>query len=335
MENKFGPYLQAIEGELRKQISRITQPYTQPFYEMLSFHMGWSGEGSGTTTGGKRLRPLLLLLVVQACQSDWQNALPAAAAIELVHNFSLVHDDIQDQSENRRGKPTIWKKWGIPMAINVGDALFVLSNLALIESVRDHSMEVVVKAAAILQNSCLDLTRGQYLDMSFENQAQVSLEEYWQMIDGKTASLIAASTNIGAVLGGAAEAVQEAFRLFGYHLGRAFQIQDDVLGIWGDEGVTGKPAAGDLIVGKKTLPVVYGLTSKGRFHTNWKPGKITLEEAISQTKNLAEDGAYEYAREKIHMETGKATYYLDQARPEGEAGEALYDLAAKLINRIK
>src|SRR6266511_143515 len=147
--------LSQIELELQKQISRVDAPRTKAFYEMLTYHMGWTGEGAGPDAIGKRIRPLLLLLCTAACGADWQSALPAAAAVELVHNFSLVHDDIQDNSAKRRGRSTVWIKWGAPMAINAGDALFVMSNQAIMDLKEYYAPEVVVQAAEILSNTCL------------------------------------------------------------------------------------------------------------------------------------------------------------------------------------
>ena len=148
----------AIESELQRQISRLDAPSTKPFHEMLTYHMGWTGEGVGPEATGKRIRPLLVLLCTSACGADWQSALPVAAAVELVHNFFLVHDDIQDNSDKRRGRPTSWVKWGMPMAINVGDALFVMSNQAIIDLKEMHPPEIVVKAAEVLHNTCLEQT---------------------------------------------------------------------------------------------------------------------------------------------------------------------------------
>src|SRR5512139_3375822 len=131
--------LSQIEIELQRQVSRLDSARTKPFHEMLTYHMGWTGEGAGPEATGKRIRPVMLLLCTAACRSAssgtemWQPALPAAAALELVHNFSLVHDDIQDNSDKRRGRTTVWVKWGMPMGINVGDALFVMSNQAIID----------------------------------------------------------------------------------------------------------------------------------------------------------------------------------------------------------
>ena len=132
--NKYtNTMLPAIESELQRQVARLDEPRTRPFYEMLTYHMGWTGEGAGHDATGKRIRPLLVLLVTASYELKRLRAISAAAAIELVHNFSLVHDDIQDNSDKRRGRPTVWKKWNMPQAINVGDALFVISNQAIMD----------------------------------------------------------------------------------------------------------------------------------------------------------------------------------------------------------
>src|SRR5574339_456961 len=138
--------LSHIELELQRQVARLDNPRTKAFHEMLTYHMGWTGEDAGPAATGKRIRPLMVLLCAASCGADWQSALPAAAAVELVHNFSLVHDDIQDNSEKRRGRPTSWVKVGAPMAINVGDALFVMSNQAIIDLKEHYPAEIVMRA---------------------------------------------------------------------------------------------------------------------------------------------------------------------------------------------
>jgi geranylgeranyl diphosphate synthase type I len=327
------PLLLQIEMELQKQVSRLDAPHTTAFHEMLTYHMGWTGEGAGPEATGKRIRPLLVLLCSAACGADWQSALPGAAAVELVHNFSLVHDDIQDNSDKRRGRPTTWVKWGAPMAINVGDALFVMSNQAIIDLKQNYPAEVVVKAAAILHNTCLDLTRGQFLDMSYEKRNDLSMQDYWPMISGKTAALLSACCHIGSLLGGADDARQEAYRSFGHYLGLAFQVQDDILGIWGDEAVTGKSAANDLIEGKKSLPVLAGLGAKGKFATRWKQGPIQAAEVEELARTLASEGGYESAMDASKQMTDLALMSLREADPQGEAGEALFALTDKLLKR--
>jgi geranylgeranyl diphosphate synthase type I len=315
--------LSNLELELQKQVARLDAPRTKSFHEMLTYHMGWTGEGAGPEATGKRIRPLMLLLCTASCGADWQSALPAAAAVELVHNFSLVHDDIQDDSDKRRGRPTTWVKWGQPMAINVGDALFVMSNQAIIDLKENYPAEVVVRAAEILHNTCLDLTRGQFLDMSYEKRLDLTVEDYWPMVSGKTAALLSACCHIGSLLGGADDARQDAYRSFGHYLGLAFQVQDDILGIWGDEAVTGKSAANDLIEGKKSFPVLAGLTANGKFAARWKQGAIQTEEVQEYARILANEGGYEAALEAAKQMTDLALMSLREADPQGAAGEAL------------
>ena len=325
--------LPRIESELQKQISRLDQPRTHHFHEMLTYHMGWTGEGAGPEATGKRIRPLLVLLTTAASGGDWQASLPAAASVELVHNFSLVHDDIQDNSPKRRGRPTAWVKWGAPMAINAGDALFVISNQAIIDLTNSHPASTVVRAAAILHNTCLDLTRGQYLDMSYEERNDLTLADYWPMIAGKTSALLSACTWTGALLGNANDDGQEAYRLYGHHLGLAFQVQDDILGIWGDEAMTGKSTASDLVEGKNSLPVLFALGKNGKFAERWKQGPIAPSEVGAIASLLEKEGGRSYAEEIAHEETQKALLNLEKANPHGRAGAELFKLTNKLLKR--
>jgi len=329
----FKSLLSSIELELQKQVSRLDTLHTKPFHEMLTHHMGWTGEGAGPEATGKRIRPLMVLLTTAACGGDWKNALPAAAAVELVHNFSLVHDDIQDNSPKRRGRDTAWILWGAPMAINVGDALFVLSNQAIVDLKENHPADTVLSAAEILHNTCLELTRGQFMDMSYEERTDLTTDDYWPMIAGKTAALLSASCHLGALLGGADETRQDAYRSFGQYLGLAFQVQDDILGIWGNESVTGKSAASDLVEGKNSLPVLAGLSANGKFAERWKKGPIKTEEVGDLAKLLVKEGGYEAAYNASTQMTELALLNLREAEPQGEAGDALFDLAEKLLRR--
>jgi len=325
--------LPAIELELQQQVARLDQPNTKPFHEMLTYHMGWTGEGAGSEATGKRIRPLLVLLTTAACGADWQPALPAAAAVELVHNFSLVHDDIQDNSDRRRGRPTTWVKWGAPMAINVGDALFVISNQAILDLKENYPAEIVVRAAEILHNTCLDLTRGQFLDMSYEERNDLGVDDYWPMVAGKTAALLSACCHVGALLGGAEAERQQAYRSFGHYLGLAFQVQDDLLGIWGNEAMTGKSTASDLVEGKNSLPVLAGLSAKGEFAARWKQGPIRADEVQDVARLLSNEGGYSIAYEASKQMTDLALLNLYEADTQGEAGAALFELADRLLKR--
>ena len=205
-----------IEEELKKQVARLDEPHTQLYYEMLTYHMGWTGKDASEKVTGKRIRPLLVLLAASASGGDWQKVLPAAAAIELIHNFSLLHDDIQDNSETRRGRPTAWTIWGVAQAINAGDGMFILANMAMGDLAKDHPNETVLKGERIFQEACLNLTRGQHLDIDYEKRTNIDVADYWKMIGGKTATLIAASLELGALFGGANADLRLAYRDFGH-----------------------------------------------------------------------------------------------------------------------
>lgn len=327
--------LASIEDELQRQVARLDQPRTRPFHEMITYHMGWSGPGAGPEATGKRVRPLLLLLTVGASSASAQvnSALPAAAAVELVHNFSLVHDDIEDNSPTRRGRPTAWTRWGIPMAINMGDALFVLAGQAMLDLEPRYPASTVLEAASLLHRTCLDLTCGQYLDMSYEERADLTDEDYWPMVAGKTASLLSVCCRIGAILGGAEPARQESFAAFGRDLGNAFQVRDDILGIWGEEASIGKSAASDLVEGKNSLPILFGLGRKAAFAERWAKGPIQSHEVPALSSQLRDEGAYDYAQQAVLRWTERALGSLEQAEPVGEYGDELYRLADRLLGR--
>lgn len=324
--------LPAIEAELKRQVRRMSSTATAPFYNMLTYHMGWSGTARSGQSG-KRIRPLLTLLTAASLSDRWREAAPAAAAIELLHNFSLVHDDIQDNSPTRRGRPTLWKKVGLPLAINAGDALFTIANQSALDLSPSYPPRVVVSASAILQQACLDLTKGQYLDLYHQNTGRLSLRSYWQMIGGKTAALLAACTEVGALLGGAGQTRCSGYRRFGQFLGLAFQVEDDLLGIWGDEKRTGKSAATDLAEGKLSLPVVYALEQNGTFAKLWRDDRNRARNAARLRKLLEQAGAREYATRQAKRLTRQAVALLRELRPRGEAGAALAELTQRLLTR--
>ena len=325
--------LSAIEKELQHQVSRLDEEHTSVYHEMLTYHMGWTGEGAGEKARGKRIRPLLVLLAASASGGDREKALPAAAGIELIHNFSLLHDDIQDKSETRRGRLTAWKIWGIAQAINAGDGMFILANLALGDMTKNYPAEMVLKGEKIFQKTCLDLTRGQHLDIDYESRNGLSVGDYWTMIAGKTAALIATSMQLGSLFGGADEKTQNAYRDFGHYLGLAFQVQDDILGIWGDEALTGKSTASDLLEGKKSLPVLYGLEKDEEFAKRWKEGPIKEADVPEMAQLLEVEGARLKAQRQADQMTDLALKSLQMANPEGDAGDALFSLAEYLLGR--
>jgi geranylgeranyl diphosphate synthase type I len=323
----------ALRKELEQAIALAAENGTPELREMISYQLGWSGENAGLKAEGKQIRPLLALLACQAAGADWNKALPAAAAVELIHNFSLIHDDIEDNGEVRRGRPTVWKLWGQPQAINTGDAMFALANLALVRLEDTTSAEITLAATKLFHQTCLRLTQGQHLDMAFEDLEEVQLESYWQMVGGKTAALLAFSLEVGALCAGADEEIQSAFHDFGHYLGMAFQVQDDILGIWGAEEQLGKSITGDLVTRKKTLPVLFGLAQKKGFYKAWTEGEITPENAPRLSDLLMAEGGRAYAQSTADRLTGLAVDALKRAKPSGEAGKILADLAEKLLKR--
>ncbi len=242
-------YLPLIEAEMQRVIGRAEGAYAG-HYGMLRYHMGWVDPQMqpAVVNSGKRIRPVACLLACEAVGGAVEDALPLAAAVELLHNFSLIHDDVEDDSPTRRHRPTVWALWGVPQAINAGDAMFTLARLALHGlGSRPIPPAMAMDACMIFDQACLRLTEGQYLDMSFEGRLDVSVDEYLAMIEGKTAALLSASLELGALVGGADQATRGHLAHFGRSLGLAFQMEDDILGIWGDEAVTGKSAASDIL----------------------------------------------------------------------------------------
>ena len=333
----FARYLpkieEAIEGALQ-----APDPRVEEHYAMMAYHLGLRDHHlrPAKVNAGKRVRPMLCLLTCEAVGEDPDQALPAAASIELLHNFSLIHDDIEDNSPTRRGRPTVWHLWGIAQAINVGDGLFSLARYLLNELGASHPPQRVLQVQRLFDQTCLRLTEGQYLDMKFESTLDIRPEDYLYMIEGKTAALIEASTSIGALLGGAAPEIQEAYAAFGRYVGLTFQIIDDILGIWGREQETGKSAASDIITKKKTYPVLYGLNHPqiGPTLRELYDGPSLSQEEVRLVVDLLEkagarEAAYSLA-EEYHQDALRA---LDRTGVKTSAQEALHDFANTLLHR--
>jgi geranylgeranyl diphosphate synthase, type I len=324
-----------IEQELKQVIEEETPVEAPEMKTMLTYHMGWEGEGSGLEAQGKRIRPILLLLCCAAAGGNWEYALPAGASIELLHNFSLIHDDIQDNSPLRRGRPTVWTKWGIAQAINSGDLLFTLAHLAMFKLQSTQSVAATLKASNILHDACVQLTKGQYLDLSFETRNDVDLQSYYIMIGGKTSALLGCCAELGALIAGTESATQESYREFGFTLGMAFQALDDWLGIWGDAALIGKSTESDLVSGKKTLPVLYAISQQGHFAQRWKQGKIKPDEIKDLAKIMMDEGAGEYTEKTADQLTQKALQILEKITYPDEAGNSLKELTNSLLSRKK
>ncbi len=323
----------AIEKKLREIIGTIDKSRYPGLNAMLSYHMGWEGEGAGEKASGKRIRPVMVLLATSAAGKNWEDALPAAAAVELIHNFSLIHDDIEDQSDMRHGRKTVWSIWGEAQAINAGDCMFSLAFEALGSA--DGQPANILKALKNLQNTCVQLTSGQYLDMAYESSVELPLEDYWAMVGGKTAALLACSASIGPELTGAPETVKTALSNFAKNLGLAFQAQDDWLGVWGNSALIGKSTDSDLKSGKKSLPILLGLQSSREFRQRWDKRPFRDEEIQDLAELLKNDGIQELVEKETMDLTQKAKEALHAIKPWNYYLDYLDELADKLLCREK
>jgi len=336
LQTFVGHWLPKLNADLRSQLA-CHEAALAPFYGMLHYHMGWTDASFQPlqSPAGKRVRPLLLLLACAEVGGDPVQAIPAASAIELIHNFSLIHDDVEDGDETRRHRATVWKTWGVPHAVNAGDGMFGMAYRAVQRTrglgVPDHTTLDVLD---ILTTIIIELTEGQYLDMSFEQRDSVTVAEYMRMISGKTSALIGASVAIGASIGGATPEQRDALQRFGRAIGLSFQIQDDILGIWGDPAVTGKAAGNDILRRKKSLPLLYALNHAGvgpRLHqlmAEMAPGDLSQALAL-----LDEAGARSYAEGMQREEHAAGIAALKEALGDGAEKTALFALADGLLNR--
>jgi len=289
--------------------------------------------------GGKRLRPCLLMTACEAVGGKASDVVGAAAAIELLHNFTLIHDDIMDRDEFRRNVKTVHVLWGEPLAIIAGDALFAKVFEALAANAARLGLDGKRTAELfdVVSKASFEICGGQALDMLMAKREEVSEREYFEMVVGKTGALIGASAKLGALLGGGTEEQAEALGEYGKLIGQAFQIQDDVLGIVGEPEKFGKPIGSDIREGKRTLLVVRALEratpSDKRILLsalgNEKASGAELERAIEVLKSV---GAVEYAKDKARELTGEAKSKL-VALADSEAKQFLLDLADFVVER--
>ncbi len=257
----FGRYEAMVGRELSQAVPLL--PLAE-LSNVMRYHLGWVDRhgqpAASPASQGKALRPTLCVFACQALDGDSALALPAAAALELIHNFSLIHDDIQDQGYERRHQPTVWALWGAPRALVAGDAMQSVGDLSALNCAGvGVPPAVALKVSGILTESYLEMIEGQCRDLVFETKTTITVDQYLEMIALKTGALIRSAVEIGSLLATGDSATTAAFANFGSYLGRAFQIRDDFLGIWGDEKATGKTADGDIRQRKKSFPVVYAL----------------------------------------------------------------------------
>lgn len=280
--------------------------------------------------GGKRVRPTLLLLVAEAYGRPPASALPAALAVEVFHNFTLVHDDIMDEADERRGRPTVHVKWDAGTAILVGDLLMGLSYELLGEVDSVPAEELYDIYHPMVEQLC----SGQALDASFEDRHDVSVEAYLDMIDGKTAALLSAAFEMGAVIGGAA-ADREALSTAGTLVGRAFQVQDDLLDLTADGEEWGKAVGGDLVVGKKTYLTLRALERAEGEEYDWfarllTDGGLPPDDVPEARERMDRLGVFDDAREAVARYSDRAREHL-QVLPDGPATASVF----RLIDRME
>ena len=323
------------EQEMLGLIERHEDERTRELYTMVRYHMGLDNDAPR----GKRMRPLIGLLAYQSIAGDHAKALPGAAAVEMGHNFSLVHDDIEDNGTERRHRPALWTVWGKAQAINTGDALFTLSRMALYRLAEEgFEASRILRLMRLYDETCLDLCEGQFMDIwTSEHDEWMSVDYYFDMIGRKTAALIAGSAEAGAVLATDDETVITAYRRFGWALGLAFQLNDDVLGIWGDEAQTGKETS-DIATRKKTLPLIYALAEATgqdgrRLQAILAQSERDLSPAeIAEVLAIVERvGAQEYTRARAREHRDEA---LAQLASVGTVDSASMERLAEVVHGV-
>jgi geranylgeranyl diphosphate synthase, type II len=320
-EQRYERLKSAVERYLR---NFITEHKPQTLYHPARYVLA---------AGGKRIRPVITLLACEAVGGDANNALHAGAGIEILHNFTLVHDDIMDHAQTRRGRLTVHKKWDENVALLSGDALLALAYRALLRTKSTHIQEL----GKLFTEGVVTICEGQALDKEFETRHRVHVNEYLLMIEKKTGKLVSIAAQLGALIGNAAPADLDALRQYGEYVGRAFQIQDDLLDIVADEKEFGKTIGGDLVEGKKTFLLLEALRrAKGeqkkmlqRVFTN---GGVQKKQIPAFRMIYEETGAMDSAKKRIENDIAEAKIRLS-ALPASVARETLRWMTDKLLNR--
>jgi geranylgeranyl diphosphate synthase type I len=333
--------MQAVIARAEQSTADRLNTRDLPLYGMIRYHLGWADEQfqPASFDAGKRIRPFICLHACAAVCGDAEPALDIAAAIEILHNFTLVHDDIQDQSETRRHRPTVWSLWGASQAINAGDAMFALGQFAALR-ILDRELPVE-RSAPVLRGYnevALHIVEGQVLDLGFEERWNISTSEYLEMIRGKSAAIVAYAAWAGAILGGADFAVAERLRRFGETLGLGFQIRDDVLGIWGETAVTGKRKGDDIRRRKKSLPIVTLASAAApdeadRLREIYRRPEISEAELAWIMELLRRYEVEDQLQAVVDDYHDRARQLIEDAVPDNSSRHALLDLLQRLSSR--
>jgi geranylgeranyl diphosphate synthase type I len=312
---------------LRSEVDQLPESMST----VAGYHFGWYDEHGRSADGfvGKLVRPALTMLCAQGVGAPSASAVDAAVAVELVHNFSLLHDDVMDGDATRRHRRTVWSVFGIPAAILAGDTLLVRAIQVL--AARPRSVAVLCEAMQ-------GLVDGQSRDIAFEERTDVTVEECLAMAGGKTAVLLRCACELGAIHGGGTPEQAVALARFGWHVGIAFQLIDDLLGIWGDPSVTGKPALADLRAGKKSLPVVAALTAGGApsrrlAELYLRPGPLSETELVTAAALIDDAGGRDWAESEARHHIDAALSGLTSARLDPFSHRALIAMADLITGR--
>src|SRR6266508_1306856 len=340
LDRALAEYSALLDGWLR-ELFDTAGPADPQLAAMVAYHLGWVDQDGhpSAVSGvlGKRIRPALSLLACESLGGKADQARGAAAAVELIHNFSLVHDDIQDGSPLRRSRATVWHLWGAGQGINVGDLIFALAQVGLVR-LSPPEPEAVSCAIELLNRTCITLVEGQYLDLAMADVTQCTLADYFAMIERKTGALISLSAQLGALFAGAPQPSQDAFARFGDALGLAFQLQDDVLGVWGDEQETGKPADSDIRARKKALPAVLALARAEppaeRVRAIYGAPQPMTDDQVAEVRGLFDELAVrQHAQSMVDDAHKRAITALDATDAAGRPAELLHALCESLTRR--
>jgi geranylgeranyl diphosphate synthase type I len=310
-----------------------------PLYDMIRYHLGLDRTGAGTPAPatGKRVRAALCCLSSEAVGGEAQAAAPAAAAVELIHSFTLLHDDVADGDATRRGRAAVWKRWGVAHAITAGDALFSLANLVAAK-LTERGVPTAESLAVVeeLNAAALAVCEGQQMDISYEGRADVSVDDYLAMVERKTAALMAAACGAGACVGGGSVESAAALREFGRQLGLGFQIRDDILGMWGGPSELGKPVGTDLKRNKRSLPILHALDAVGgKLAAQLAEGVTSDEEAAQIAARMQEIGSRAFCEGMARSFLARGCEALEHVNLQVGPREQLRVLASYLVERTQ
>ncbi|MFG2298743.1 family 2 encapsulin nanocompartment cargo protein polyprenyl transferase [Streptomyces sp. NPDC048603] len=323
---------ETVNPELRRAVEELPGSMRR----VAMYHFGWERADGTPADGrtGKAIRPALVLAAARAVGGDPGRAVPAAVAVELAHNFTLLHDDVVDEDVRRRGRATAWTVFGVPDAIIVGDAVAALALRRLAQHPHPASAAAVVRLTSCL----IELCAGQQADCAFEKVAEVSLDECLTMATAKTGALLGCACALGALYAGAGPDEVDAMDAFGREAGLAFQLIDDLIGIWGDPEHTGKPAGADLLARKKSLPVVAALTSgteAGAELAELYAGPMTGDDVRRAADAVERAGGRDWAQAHAADRMGRAVHQLSRAVPDLAAAGGLLALAEFVTRRTR